>query len=88
MSICLVQHSTAGFTMRDIAAWLSKHSGMGPLIGKFISLLKVFSHAPCCPALANSIYPASPTESATLFFHCDAQDIASFAIKKTCPDVE
>ena len=30
MSICLVQHSTAGFTVRNIAAWLSKHNGIGP----------------------------------------------------------
>ena len=88
MSICLVQCSTAGFIVRNITAWLSKHSGIGPSIGNPISPLKDLSHAACCPVLANSIYSASPTDNATVFCHWDAQDIAPFAIKKTCPDVE
>ena len=88
MSICFVQHSTAGLTMRNIAAWLSKHSGIGPSMGNPISLLKDLSHAACCPVLASSMYSASPTDNVTVFCHGDAQDIAPFAIRKTCPDVE
>ena len=72
--------------MRNIAAWLSEHSGIGPLMGKPISPLKDLSHAACCPVLASSMYSASPTGNATIFW--DAQDIVLFAIKKTCPDVE
>ena len=88
MSICFVQHSTAGFIIRNIAAWLSEHSGICPSMGNPISLLKDLSHAACHPVLANSMYSASPTDNATVFCHWDAQDIAPFAIKKTCPDVE
>ena len=88
MSICFIQCSTAGFTMRNITAWLSEHSGIGPSIGNPISLLKDLSQAACCPVLANSIYSASPTDNVTVFCHWDAQDIAPFAIKKMCPDVE
>ena len=88
MLICFVQHSTAGFIVRSIAAWLSKNSGIGPLIGNPISLLKDLSHAACCPVLANSIYSAFPTDNVTFFCRWDAQDIAPFAIKKMCPDVE
>ena len=88
MSICFVRCSTAGFIVKNIAAWLSKHSGTGPLIGNPISPLKDLSHAACRPVLASSIYSASPTDNATVFCHWDAQDIAPFAIKKTCPDVE
>ena len=88
MSMCLVQHLSAGFTMRKIAAWLFKHIGIGPSMGNPISLLKDLSHAACSPVLASSIYLASHTESATVFCHCDAQDIAAFAIRKMCPDVE
>ena len=83
-----IQHSTAGFILRNIAAWLSEHSGIGPSIGNSIYPLKDLSHAACCPVLANSIYSASPTDNATIFCRRDAQDIAPFAIKKTCPDVE
>ena len=85
MLMCLVQHLAAGFTMRNIAAWLSEHSGIGPLIGNPISPLKNLSHAACHPVLASSIYSASPTDSGTVF--C-AQDIAPLAIRKTWPDVE
>ena len=88
MSICLVWHSIAGFIVRNIAAWLSEHSGIGPSIGNPISPLKDLSHAACHPVLANSIYSASPTDNVTIFCHWDAQDIAPFSIKKTCPDVE
>ena len=86
--MCLVQCLTAGFTVRNITAWLSKHSGIGSLMGNPISLLKDLSHAACCPVLASSIYSTSPTDNATVFCHCDALEIAPFAIRKTCPDVE
>ena len=86
--MCLVQCSTAGLTVRNIAAWLSEHSRIGPSMGKPISPLKDLSHAACHPVLASSIYSASPTDNATIFCHWDAQDIAPFSIKKTCPDVE
>ena len=65
--MCLVRHLTAGFTMRNIAAWLSKHNGIGPWMGNPISLLKDLSHAACHPVLASSIYSASPTDNATVF---------------------
>ena len=74
--------------MSNIAAWLSKHGGNGPLMGKPISLLMDLSQAACHPVLASSIYSASPTESAMVFCHCDAQKMHPFAIRKTCPDVE
>ena len=86
--MCFVQRSTAGFIVKNIAAWLSKHIGIGPSMGNPISPLKDLSHAACHPVLANSIYSASPTDNATVFCRWDAQDIAPFAIKKTCPDVE
>ena len=86
--MCLVQRLTAGFTMRNIAVWLSEHSGIGPSMGYPISLLKDLSHAACHPVLASSIYSASPTDNAMILCCWDAQDIAPFAIKKTCPDVE
>ena len=88
MSICLVQCLTAGLTVRNITAWLSKHSGIGPWMGYPISPLKYQSHAACHLVLDSSIYSASPTESATVFCHCDAQYIAPFAIRKMCLDVE
>ena len=69
MSMCLVQCSTAGLTVRNIAAWLSEHSGIGPSMGKPISPLKDLSHAACHPVLASSIYSASPTDNATIFCH-------------------
>ena len=86
--MCFVQRLAAGFTVRNIAAWLSKHSGIGPSMGNPISPLKDLSHAACHPVLGSSIYSASPTDNATVYCHWDAQDIALFAIKKTCPDVE
>ena len=86
--MCLVQCLTAGFIIRNIAAWLSKHSGIGPSMGNPISLLKDLSHAACRPVLASSIYSASPTDNATIFCRWDAQDIAQLAIRNTCPDVE
>ena len=67
MSICFVQCSTAGLTVRNITAWLSEHSGIGPSMGNPISLLKDLSHAACHPVLASSIYLASPTDNATIF---------------------
>ena len=67
MSMSLVQHLTAGFTVRNITAWLSKHSGIGHSMGNPISLLKDFNHAAYCPVLASSIYSASPTDNATVF---------------------
>ena len=67
MSMCFIQCSTAGFTMRNITAWLSEHSGIGPLMGNPISLLKDLSQAACCPVLANSIYSASPTDNVTVY---------------------
>ena len=67
MSMCLVQHSTAGLTVRNIAAWLSEHSGIGPLMEHPISPLKDLSQAACHPVLASSIYSASPTDNATVF---------------------
>ena len=88
MSTCFVQRSTAGLTVRNIAAWLSQHRGIGPLMGNPISPLKDLRHAACCPVLASSMYPASPTDNATIFCCWDAQDIAPFVIKKMCPDVE
>ena len=88
MLICFVRRSTAGLIVKKITAWLSEHSGIGPWIGNPISPLKDLSHAACHPVLANSIYSASPTDNATVFCRWDAQDIAPFAIKKTCPDVE
>ena len=80
--ICWVWCSTAGLIVRNIAAWLSPHSGIGLPMGYPITLLKDFGHAACHPVLAISMYSASPTESATVFCHCDAQDIAPFAIRK------
>ena len=53
--------------MRNIAAWLSEHSGIGPLMGKPISPLKDLSHAACHPVLASSMYSASPTDNVTVF---------------------
>ena len=69
MSICFVQCSTAGFIVKNIAAWLSEHSGIGPSMGNPISPLKDLSHAACHPVLANSIYSASPTDNVTVFCH-------------------
>ena len=66
MSMCFVQRSTAGFIVKNIAAWLSEHSGIGPSIGNPISPLKNLSHAACRPVLASSIYSASPTDNATI----------------------
>ena len=86
--MCLVQCLTAGFTIRNIAAWLSVHSGIGLWIWKPTSLLMDLSQAACHPVLANSIYSASPTESATVFCHCGAQEMHPFAIRQMCPDVE
>ena len=86
--MCLVWCSTAGFTMRNIAAWLSKYSGIDPLMENPISPLKDLSHAACHPVLASSIYSASPTDNVTVFCCWDAQDIALFAIRKPCRDVE
>ena len=57
-------------------------------MGKPISPLMDLSQAACHLVLASSMYSASPTESVTVFGHCDAQDIHPFAIKNTCPDVE
>ena len=88
MLMCLVQCSMAGLIVKKIAAWLSKHSGIGLSIGNPISLLKDLSHATFHPVLANSIYSASPTDNVTIFCCWDAQDIAPFAIKKMCLDVE
>ena len=88
MSMCLVWYSTAGFTMRNIAAWLSEPSGIGPSMGNPISPLKDLSHAACHLMLASSIYSASPTDNVTVFCRWDAQDIAPFSIRYTCPDVE
>ena len=88
MSICFVQHLTAGFTVRNIAAWFSVHSGISPLMGYPISPLNDPSQAACHPGLASLMYLASPTESAMLFCHCNAQDIAPFAIRKMHPAVE
>ena len=88
MSMYFVWCSTAGFIVRNITAWLSENSGIGPLIGNPISLLKDLSHAACHPVLDNSIYSASPTDNATVLCCWDAQDIALFAIRKTCSDVE
>ena len=86
--MCFIQCSTAGLTVRNIAAWLSEHSGIGPSMGYPISPLKDLSHAACCPVLASSIYSASPTDNVMVFCCWDAQYIALFAIKKMCPDVE
>ena len=87
MLMCFVCHSTTGLTVRNIAAWLSAHSGISLLMVYPISLLKDFSHAACHPVLANSIYSASPTDSATVFCCCDAQDIApSGRCVLMCPD--
>ena len=66
MSICFVRRSTAGFIVKNIAAWLSEHSGIGPSMGNPISLLKDLSHAAWHPVLASSIYTASPTDNATV----------------------
>ena len=74
--------------MRNITAWLCEHSGIGPPMGNPISLLKDLSHAAHHPVPASSIYSASLTDNATIFCGWDAQDIAPFAIKKMCPDVE
>ena len=74
--------------MRNITAWLSEHSGIGPSMGNSICPLKDQSHAACHPVLASSIYSTSPTDNATVFCHCNAQEIAPFAIRKMCPDVE
>ena len=67
MSICYVQCSTAGFTVRNITAWLFEHSGISPLMGNPISPLKDLSHAACHPVLASSMYSASPTDNVTVF---------------------
>ena len=80
--MCFVQHSTARFTVRNVTAWLSEHSGSGLLMRKPISLLMDLKHTACHPVLASSIYSASPTENATVFWHCDAHEIAPFAIRK------
>ena len=69
MSMCFVRRSTAGLIVKNIAAWLSEHSGIGPSIVNPISPLKDLSHAACHPVLASSIYSASPTDNATVFCH-------------------
>ena len=69
MSMCLVRRSTAGFTVRNIAAWLSEHNGVGSCMGYPISPLKDLSHAACQPVLASSMYSASPTDNAIVFCH-------------------
>ena len=86
--MCLVQFSTAGLTIRNIAAWLSTHSGIGSWMWNPVSLLMDLSQAACHPVLASSIYSASPTESAIVFCHCDDQEMHPFPIKNMCPDVE
>ena len=60
----------------------------GSMDGKTYLLLIDLSQAACPPVLASSTYSVSPTESATIFCHCDAQEMHPFAIRKTCPDVE
>ena len=65
--MCFVQRLTAGFTVRNIAVWLSEHSGIGPPMGNPISPLKDLSHAACHPVLASSIYSASPTDNVNIF---------------------
>ena len=87
MSICFIWCSTAGFTMRNIAAWLSVHNGIGPWMGKPVSLLMYLSQAACLLVLANSPYSVSPTESATIFCCCNVQEIHLFAIRKMFPDM-
>ena len=69
MPICFILHLTAGFIIRNIAAWLSEHSGIGPSMGYPISLLKDLSNAACHLVLDNSIYSASPTDNVTIFCH-------------------
>ena len=80
--MCLVWCLTARFTMRNIVAWLSKHSGIGPSMGNPISPLKDLSHAACCPVLASSMYLASPTDNVTIFCHWNAEDIAPLPSRK------
>ena len=65
--MCLVQRSTAGFTVRNITACLSEHSGIGSCMGNPISPLEDLSHSACHPMLASSMYSASPTDNATVF---------------------
>ena len=67
MSMCFIQRLSVGFIIRNIAAWLSKHGGIGPLTGNPISLLKDLSHAACHPVLAHSIDSASPIDNVTIF---------------------
>ena len=67
--MCFDQRSTAGFIVKNIAAWLSEHNGIGPSIGNPISPLKDLSQAACRPVLASSIYSTSPTDNATVFCH-------------------
>ena len=86
--MCLVWCLTAGLTVRNIAAWLSTHSGISPLMGYSISPLNDLSQAACHPVLASAMYSATPAESVMVFCHCDAQEIAPFAIRTTCPEVE
>ena len=66
----------------------SMHSGIGPWMGNPISPLMDLSHAACLPILASSMYSVSPTKSAIIFCHCNAQEMHLSAIKTTCPDVE
>ena len=80
--MCFVRRSTAGFIVKNIAAWLSEHSGIGPSIGNPISPLKDLSQAACRPVLASSIYSASPTDNATVFCRWDAQDIVQKPLDK------
>ena len=56
--------------------------------GKPISPLMDVSHVACCPVLASSIFSASPTESATVIWCCDTQEIAPFAIMEAFTNVE
>ena len=57
---------------------------MGEPISPLIDLIQ----AACYLVLASAMYSASPTENATVFCHCDAQETHPFAIKNTCPGVE
>ena len=56
MYVCLVWCSTTGFTIRNMAAWLSTHSDIGSWMGNPTSLLMDFSQAAYCPVLASSIF--------------------------------
>ena len=88
MSICLICVCCAGFVAKNMAAWLSAHIVVGCVGDLPISCEKLLSYAACFAVSASSIYSASATDNATVFYRLECQLIAPLARVNTCPVVE